>query len=343
MAGEVTDFRFEIRAVIRFCCLRGLDNTTILAQLKEAYPAEMITESVVKKWGARFRGGRRSLTDDPRSGRPKTIGVAQSIEEFLDAQPFASVRIIASVLGYSRGTVFRTLTQDLKLHKFVSRWVPHQLSDRNKAVRVQLSAEMLRRVGDPNIEVITADESWFYHDYSPSGRWARKASDVEPRVKPGIGSKKAMLTVFWSATGFHLIDVLPAGMQFNSAFACDTLRRLDAKLRENGHSRGLRGMMFHWDNARPHTSAMTCAELEMLGAIVLDHPPYSPDLAPSDFFLFGHIKRLLEGCHFENTGELLSRVISITDMITPATRENVFTEWRRRLDVVSKSDGDYII
>ena len=120
----------------------------------------------------------------------KPLVLHKSIEEFLDDQPIASVRIITNELGHSRGTVFRALTQELKLRKFVSRWVPHQLSDRNKAVRVQLSAEMLRRVGDPNIEVITADESWFYHDYSPSGRWARKASDVEPRARPGIGSRR---------------------------------------------------------------------------------------------------------------------------------------------------------
>jgi hypothetical protein len=83
--------------------------------------------------------------------------------------------------------------------------------------------------------------------------------------------------------------------------------------------------------------------LERLGAIVLGHPPYSPDLAPSDFFLFGHIKRLLGGYHFENAGELLSMVVKIIDAITKEMRENVFFEWRRRLDVVSKSDGDYII
>jgi len=324
MASEVTDFRFEIRAVIHFCCLRGLDNASILAQLKEAYPTETITESVVKKWGARFRRGRRSLADDPRSGRPRTIGVAQSIEEFLDDQPFASVRTIASELGYSRGTVFRALTQDLGFHKFVSKWVPHRLSDHNKAERVRLSGEMLRRIGDPNIEVITVDESWFYHDYSQSGRWARKASDVEPRVMPGIGSKKTMLTVFWSAAGFHLVDVLPAGLKFNSVFACAALGRLDTKLREDGRPGGLRGVMFHWDNARPHTSTTTRTELERLGAIVLGHPPYSPDLAPSDFFLFGHIKRLLGGYHFENAGELLSMVVKIIDAITKEMRENVF-------------------
>ncbi|KAM8707581.1 hypothetical protein ACLKA7_014675 [Drosophila subpalustris] len=42
-------------------------------------------------------------------------------------------------------------------------------------------------------------------------------------------------------------------------------------------------IVFHQDNARPHTSLVTLREL---GWEVLLHPPYSPDLAPSDYHLF---------------------------------------------------------
>ena len=44
--------------------------------------------------------------------------------------------------------------------------------------------------------------------------------------------------------------------------------------------------MFHQDNARPHTSLMTRQKLRELGWEVLMHPPYSPDLAPSDYHPF---------------------------------------------------------
>jgi transposase len=40
------------------------------------------------------------------------------------------------------------------------------------------------------------------------------------------------------------------------------------------------------DNATPHTSARTREAIERLGFPLLPHPPYSPDLAPSDFHLF---------------------------------------------------------
>jgi hypothetical protein len=39
------------------------------------------------------------------------------------------------------------------------------------------------------------------------------------------------------------------------------------------------------------------------------HPPYSADLAPSDFYLFGHVKGLLREESFEIEEQLLSRAL----------------------------------
>jgi hypothetical protein len=41
------------------------------------------------------------------------------------------------------------------------------------------------------------------------------------------------------------------------------------------------------------------------------HSLYSPDLAPSDFVLFGHVKRALKGAEFQNPGEFLDAVVQI--------------------------------
>jgi len=57
-------------------------------------------------------------------------------------------------------------------------------------------------------------------------------------------------------------------------------------------SRGV--VMFH-DNARPHTAATTQKLVTTFGWEQIDHPPYSPDLAPSDFHLFLHLKSFLAG------------------------------------------------
>ncbi|PNF35252.1 hypothetical protein B7P43_G06857 [Cryptotermes secundus] len=55
---------------------------------------------------------------------------------------------------------------------------------------------------------------------------------------------------------------------------------------------------FLQDNARPHTAKTTMETLWKLKRNLLTHPPYIPDLAPSDFYLFGRLKSDLQGMRF---------------------------------------------
>jgi histone-lysine N-methyltransferase SETMAR len=58
----------------------------------------------------------------------------------------------------------------------------------------------------------------------------------------------------------------------------------------------LLGVLLLHDNACPHSAAHTKETLQELKSEALNHPPYSPDLAPSDFHLFGSFKDALR-CH----------------------------------------------
>ena len=96
-----------------------------------------------------------------------------------------------------------------------------------------------------------------------------------------------------------------------------TVRRFCPKL-------GLKHLKFHWDNALPHTSSDTRSKLSELEVSVLPHPPYSPDIAPSDFFLFGYIKSRLRGCSFGTPDELLGKVTMEIEAISRNQLESVF-------------------
>jgi len=68
------------------------------------------------------------------------------------------------------------------------------------------------------------------------------------------------------------------------------------------------GVCLLHDNARPHVARDTKALLEKFGWDVISHPPYSPDLAPSDYHLFLNLKKHLGGKRLETDEEMKTEV-----------------------------------
>jgi histone-lysine N-methyltransferase SETMAR len=63
-------------------------------------------------------------------------------------------------------------------------------------------------------------------------------------------------------------------------------------------------VLLHHNNARPHTAAAKVETELQLGFEILQHPPDSPDLAPSDYHIFGPLKKALRGRGFASDEEL---------------------------------------
>jgi hypothetical protein len=61
------------------------------------------------------------------------------------------------------------------------------------------------------------------------------------------------------------------------------------------------------------------------------HPPFSTDLALSDFYLFGRLKTTMKGYLFEDENELLAGIINELNKISREQLETVFQEWVLRL------------
>ena len=80
---------------------------------------------------------------------------------------------------------------------------------------------------------------------------------------------------------------------------CDMLQReLKLAIRSKRRGKLPKEILLLHDNARPHTAAHTLETLKQLKWEAMEHPAYSPDLAPSDFHLFGLLKDALRGRRF---------------------------------------------
>jgi cbb3-type cytochrome oxidase subunit 1 len=72
------------------------------------------------------------------------------------------------------------------------------------------------------------------------------------------------------------------------------------------------------------------------------HPPYSPDLAPSDFFLFGYVKGKLMGYGAETPSELFVHIRVILAEIPRETLDTVFLEWMEQLQKCVQVNGEQV-
>ena len=108
--------------------------------------------------------------------------------------------------------------------------------------------------------------------------------------------------------------------------------------------RGLlsRGVILLHDNARPHSAAKTVETLQDLRFEVLEHPPYSPDLAPSDFHLFGPLKEALRGRRFSTDEEVKEAVHEWLGSMPESFFSEGIKQLVRRWNKCCERNGDYI-
>ena len=114
--------------------------------------------------------------------------------------------------------------------------------------------------------------------------------------KASLHTKKVMLCIWWDWKGVLYYELLTENQMINSNKYSSQLDQLKAVLDKKCLELVNRKcIIFHQDTPRPHVSLMTRQKLLQLGWEILIHPPYSPDIATSDFHLFQSLQNSLNG------------------------------------------------
>jgi len=146
-----------------------------------------------------------------------------------------------------------------------------------------------------------------------SGGTAAHPTPKKFRVLKSAG--KFLASIFWDQDGILLIDFLPKGQTINTEYYSSLPVQLKDILKENAAGRSLRvscsctTMPRLTGHLQPRRNWPTSAS-----NVLITHPPYSPDLAPSDYHLLPGLKKQLKGRHFSSMWRsLLSRRPGWTD------------------------------
>jgi len=119
---------------------------------------------------------------------------------------------------------------------------------------------------------------------------------------------KVLVSIFWDQDGILLIDYLPKGKNINAVYYSFLLAQLKDILKKKRRGKVTKGVLFLHDNAPAHRALATRKKLTYLGFHYLDHPTYSPDLAPSDYHPFSGLKKQLKCRHFSSDAEVIAAV-----------------------------------
>jgi len=98
--------------------------------------------------------------------------------------------------------------------------------------------------------------------------------------------------------------------------------------------------LLHHDNATDHAALLTRRFLTDNNMTVVPQPPYSPDLAPSNFFLFPKLKMKFKGRRFHTLEEIPAESQSVLNTLQENDFQECFKNWQRRWDLCQASEGD---
>ncbi|XP_047122427.1 histone-lysine N-methyltransferase SETMAR-like isoform X1 [Hydra vulgaris] len=171
--------------------------------------------------------------------------------------------------------------------------------------------------------------------------WLASSDPVPKTPKPRIHQQKVLLCIWWTKAGIVHYELLPSGQTISAEIYSAQLNRVSVVLHQKQAALANRkGVVFHQDNARPHTAKITRETLARLQWEILPHPSYSPDLAPSDYYLFLALDNHMRNRQFQNREDLENELNHIFSSQTQDFNKNGIYKLVSQREKVILAEGD---
>jgi [histone H3]-lysine36 N-dimethyltransferase SETMAR len=342
----------EQRVNVKFCFKLGYTVKQTYELIKKVYGNDSFSYSVTYFWFNRFKNGNESVENLPRHGRPSSSTSEENVEKIkniLQKNKSITLRMLSEEMGISKDTCHNIIKINLNKKKLCSKFVPKNLTEEQKQVRVETCQDLLETSqNDPNFvkKIIAGDESWCYR-YDPTGKaqskeWRGPNSPAKKKIRYSKSKIKTLLISYFDANGMIYHEFVPEGQTVNKEYYQGVLQRLRLQIRRKRPHFWKTGDWFllH-DNARPHKAATIVKFLSKHSISELPHAPYSPDLSPCDYFLFPKIKKKLKGKIFENIDDIKENVTRELNMVTLNQFSDCFASLQKRWQICIQRGGDY--
>ncbi|UYV69977.1 hypothetical protein LAZ67_7001367 [Cordylochernes scorpioides] len=188
-------------------------------------------------------------------------------------------------------------------------------------------------------KIITRDETWVYQ-YDPetkrqSSQWIERGEPKPKRARFTKSKVKTLLVTFFYINSLVHHEFIPFGRTINQEVYLVIMRRLREAVRSKRPERWQNNdWILYVDNARPHTAHVVLQFLAKHSTIQIPHPPYSPDLAPNDFFLYPKLKMKLKGRKFDNVDMIQAESKATLRNLSKSDFISCFDNWKKKMEQI---------
>ncbi|CAH1996407.1 unnamed protein product [Acanthoscelides obtectus] len=308
--------REHFRVIIYYNFQRQLSQQECLAELLSVFGNEAPHQLTISRWYGECKRGRVSLSDDPSVGAPKTAITQKNVDA------------VRKLIIEDRHVTYREIEASLKISKISNQKMLHEeLGVRElNAARINWCQKTLDRFNSGNSKNVYS----IIYCYKPENK--RQSAVWPTKVIGSRNVSKKMVATVVSKAGH--IATIPLNEQRTVTADWYTTICLPKVITELRKINSKRRIILHQDNSSSHTAQKTRQYLTEENVELLDHPPYSHDLSPNDFFTFPKIKNRLR----EEAADAFKN--AVVDL--PANEWNKsFENWFERMKMCINLRGEY--
>ena len=300
--------------------------------------------NLVKKF--RESGSLKDLSRCQAADRQRIAAISNFVRE----NRRTSVRKLSSCLKIPRSSVHRTLVNDLHLHSYKPRIV-QLLSKEARQIRKQFCQDFLETIDKNQLflpNVLWSDEASFYLRDAVSVNNVYYWCTNNPNTKFELPLASPKVTVWCGFNNRFLLKPYFFDGNVTSNAYCDLI--LNHVIPQLKLKRCFSKTIYQQDGAPAHTSNQTLALLhkKFPGRLIskkcgMIWPPYSPDIAPPDYFLWGYLKsKVYENRSFNDLNDLKQAITYEVTKIPPVILQKVCDSLTKKLKLCLKDDGAHV-
>jgi len=177
------------------------------------------------------------------------------------------------------------------------------------------------------------------NDRSCSGKHRIHLGRKKPRMSRS--QFKTMPVCFFEHKGIVHYEFIAQGQTLNQQCYLEVLTRLWESVRRKRPGLWPGKGILHHDNVPAHDALRFREFLAKNSITKMDHPPYSPDLAPCDFWLYPKLKNAPKGQRFADLSDIQRNVKKLLRAILENDFQDCFRQWHHRLTKCIASQGEY--